>query len=72
MKLTEEQKTAYKRQVQIAYHTKAFQQSFDLYWQLTGALRIDAPTPYPKFWEDQKAFKLAAWEKELEDDGEGQ
>jgi len=71
MKPTEKQLEIWIKQAKIAYKTPAYDGSFERYWSLTGVLRIDAPTPYPTFWNDQKAVKQAAWDEEAIADGEG-
>lgn len=58
--MTQEQIERYQRDAKIAYHTKAYEGSFEKYWDLTSVLRTDASVP----WDDVKAIKQAAWDGE--------
>ncbi len=70
--IAQEQIERWKRDAQIAYHTKAYEGSFEKYWDLTIILRMDYPIPYAGYWDDAKAVKLAAWNEEANKHGEGQ
>lgn len=47
------------KDVEIAYRTKAYQESFHLYWDITAALRQDMPE---ELVAEMKAIKQAAWD----------
>lgn len=71
MKVSDEQIAHWKKDAVTAYHTKAFEGSFEIYWKITGVLRMDFPIPYTAYWDDSKAIKLAAWNEEAIKHGEG-
>ena len=61
MNNSQEQINRWKRDAQIAYHTKAYEGSFDRYWAVTAVLRTNSDENY---WEDAKKVKLEAWNTE--------
>ena len=50
----------WKREAIIAYHTKAYQESFECYWDVTRVLRGDNDAK----WAEAKKIKMAAWNAE--------
>ena len=63
MAFTEQQIKTWQSQVKTAYYTKIYQGSFDMYWDITSALRTDESVD----WEAVKKIKRAIWE-ELNDE----
>lgn len=54
-------KEQWERDAKIAYGTKAYQRSFELYWDITAALRKDMTK---KEISNMRAVKKAAWDAE--------
>ncbi len=71
MKVSEDKIKGWQKDAKTAYHTRAFEGRFDIYWRVTMVLRMDVPIPYAEYWEDAKTIKQAAWDAEALLDGEG-
>ncbi len=61
MKVSDEQTARWKKDAVIAYNTKAFQQSFEVYWHITGVLRVGMSADEEA---TMKAIKKAVWDKQ--------
>jgi hypothetical protein len=60
MKATKEQIARWEKDALTAYNTKAYNGSFDLYWEITSVLRTDETID----WDDVREIKLKVWESQ--------
>jgi len=64
MKIEKELQNFWERQVEQAFGIKAYQDSFECYWDLTAVLRTADKTD--AYWKEMRKIKEAKW-KALEE-----